>query len=162
MKQQKYVNSLKKGSILWYVNVGYWDGKYHCTIDKYVVTTIQCSRGMGKFKSDTFEPTKYVNIRLHEVGVTVNKDGSWMKSIPETFKRKFEVGADLPIGLYTTQLQALKYAVYDAKKEIAYMEKLVADPSELEDWTEELHDAKIVSSMVKRKLTAFKKKANKK
>ena len=161
MKRQKYVNSLDKGSILF--NVSCWvseGGKRHVDLEEWHITTIQASRGMAKWASDTFIPTKYVNLRLKSLYLTCDRDGNWLKSIPKHYRRQFKQGDDLPAGFYTTKLKALQYAIKDCEESVQWYNDEIKDPENadcIDVSVEELEDYKVLLRMTKSRLTKFKR-----
>lgn len=112
----------KKGQVFY----GCWpytddEGRVEITVDEWVVRSIQKKRnsqqrwGIPKFTPDN---TVYVNLSQRIVGVTVDKKtGAWDKSIPAWCRRQFVAARGLPDNLFTTPLQALKFALKVAETE---------------------------------------------
>ena len=99
------------------------NGKIEITVDEWVVRTIRKKRnsqtryGIPKSYPDMND---YVNLVHKHEGLTWSEKNGWMKNISSMFRRQFILGRDLPYGLFTTPLQALKYA-----------EKIADTPGEL-------------------------------
>ncbi len=90
-------------------------GRVEITVDEWVVRSVQKKRnsqqrwGVPKFTPDN---TVYVNLTQRVVDLTIHrKTGAWMKSIPACCRRQFIAANGLPGYLFTTPLQALKYAL---------------------------------------------------
>jgi hypothetical protein len=98
------------------------NGKVEITVDEWVVRSIRKKRnsqtryGIPLAYPDTQD---YVNLVQKYDGLTWSKTG-WLKNISPMFRRQFVLGGDLPHDLFTTPLQALKYA-----------EKIADTPGEL-------------------------------
>lgn len=99
------------------------NGKVEITVDEWVVRTIRKKRnsqtryGIPKSYPDMND---YVNLVHKHEGLTWSEKTGWMKNIASMFRRQFILGRDLPYDLFTTPLQALKYA-----------EKIADTPGEL-------------------------------
>lgn len=89
------------------------NGRVEITVDEWVVRSIQRKRnsqsqyGIPKLYRDD---TVYVNLSQRWEGVTCRK-GVWDKSIPDCCRRQFVLNNGLPHNLFTTPLQALKFAL---------------------------------------------------
>ncbi|KON62797.1 hypothetical protein KOEU_37150 [Komagataeibacter europaeus] len=96
------------------------DGRVSITIDEWEVRTVRHKRnsqtrwGVPKALPDN---NLYVNLTQRHVGLTQDKKGVWLKNIPAYCRRKFSVDHGLPSDLFTTPLQALKFALTAADSE---------------------------------------------
>ncbi len=176
---QKYPKSkIKVGAILYKVDVSEWDdGSTSISIDEWVVRSIKRKRGtqtaMGKRRvgcqyGDT--APLFVNISAKIKGVTwirvsrkVN-DFGWSNSIPKYYREQFQVGHRLPVGIFTTPLAAMKWALKHHENQlnsyIKYRDEETVE-TELAEWEEEiLHKRKTVRLLKTRlkKLTTNKGK----
>lgn len=132
---QKYPHSkIKVGAVLFKVDVAEWDdGSTSITIDEWIVRSMRRRRGtqtyMGRkragFNNGSDAPV-YVNITAKIKDVTwvrqsrkVN-DFGWSKSISKYHKEQFEVGRRLPMGVFTTPLAALKWALRQHQEQLDY------------------------------------------
>lgn len=91
------------------------DGRVEITIDEWVVRSVQKKRnsqqrwGVPKFTPDN---TVYVNLTMRVVDLTIHrKTGAWMKTIPACCRWQTTAASGLPSHLFTTPLQALKFAL---------------------------------------------------
>jgi hypothetical protein len=105
----------KPGQVLY----GCWpytddDGRVSITVDEWEVRTVRRKRnsqsrwGVPKALPDD---NLYVNLTQRHVGLTQDKKGAWLKNPPACCRRQFAVGYGLPSDLFTTPLQALKFAL---------------------------------------------------
>ncbi len=105
----------------------------------------------------------YVNLAQKIDGVTWGKrsrkngDFGWLPSIPSWCLKQFREGGELPFGIYTTRLAALKFAKASLQEEVQYCEnelkKLQAEEETQqlqEELTENQRLLKTAASMVKR------------
>lgn len=151
---QKYPHSkIKVGAVLYKVDVAEWDdGSVSISVDEWVVRSIKRKRGTqtpgGKRRvGDAYGDTAplYVNVSAKIKDVTWVRqsrkvaDFGWAKSIPKHLKEQFQVGCRLPLGIFTTPLAALKWALKNAEK---CLERSVcsrneeADETEIAEWDE--------------------------
>lgn len=154
--RQKYPHSkIKVGASLYKVDVSEWDDNTTTiAIDEWIVRSIRRKRGtqtrIGKLRiSDAYGDSApvYVNVSAKIKGATwvrqsrkVN-DFGWSKNIPQYYKVQFEVGNRLPLGLFTTKLAALKWALKDKEKWAVKLDnyrKNESDETELAEWDEEI------------------------
>lgn len=149
MKRQKYVKSLKKGSKLYKVSHGVtMDGKRFVDVDEYKVTSIQYRKNDRRY-------IKILPDYTVEKTVFIKCDNC--------ISYDFKVGSDFPTGVYSTPLQALKYAVKDVEESVQWYKDEIKtdgiknDPELLAIYTEELEDVKVILRMVKGKITKLNK-----
>lgn len=173
MKQQKYPSSvIKVGAVLYEVSAYYYEGKTSVDVDEWHVKSIRKKRGsQTKRGRDVPEYLKndnlYVNIVAKIDGVTFVRlsrkvgDIGWSASIPAQFRKQFAVGDDLPFGLYTTKLQAFKYALESQNEDVERIQKWLRSELSLEDREEgeqELAEEQLVLKALKSQLTRLKNK----
>ncbi|ODM57009.1 MULTISPECIES: hypothetical protein [Vibrio] len=173
---QKYPHSkIKVGISLYKVDVAEWDdGSTSISIDEWLVRSIKRRRGtqtaMGKRRvGDAYGDTAplYVNVTAKIKGVTWVKqsrmanDFGWSKSIPKGYREQFQVGARLPLGIFTTPLAALKWALKDNERELEryhdYRNK-VTDEAEIAEWDEEINHKTKSVRMLKSRIKKFTSK----
>lgn len=160
---QKYPHSrIKVGAVLYKVDVAEWDdGSTSISIDEWLVRSIKRKRGtqtpMGKRRiGDAYGDTAplYVNVTAKVKDVTwvrqsrkVN-DFGWSKSIPKNYREQFQVGKRLPLGIFTTPLAALKWALKDNERALDRYHDYrneETDETEIAEWDEEIaHKTKSV------------------
>jgi hypothetical protein len=160
---QKYPHSkIKVGAVLYKVDAAEWDdGSTSITIDEWIVRSIRRKRGtqtrMGKMRiGSEYGDTAplYVNVTAKIKDVTwvrqsrkVN-DYGWSKSIPSNLRNQFKVGTRLPVGVFTTPLAALKWALKDQTRTLNfYKEERDEETDELEiaEWDADIaHKTKTV------------------
>ncbi|EMF7428917.1 hypothetical protein V4F63_004067 [Vibrio vulnificus] len=153
---QKYPHSrIKVGAVLYKVDVAEWDdGSTSISIDEWLVRSIKRKRGtqtpMGKRRiGDAYGDTAplYVNVTAKVKDVTwvrqsrkVN-DFGWSKSIPKHYREQFQVGKRLPLGIFTTPLAALKWALKDNERALDRYHDYrneETDETEIAEWDEEI------------------------
>lgn len=84
----------------------------------------------------------FVNIISKKKGTTWTK-GNWAKYIPKEYQNKFELKDRLPKGLYTTKLQAIKFAVVNQIEYVASAKLKLHDATskkEINIWTVNVAD----------------------
>ncbi|WJT11040.1 hypothetical protein [Vibrio harveyi] len=179
-KQQKYPSSvIKEGAVLYrYDAIAYEDGTYEVECQEWIVRSIKRKRGsktvMGGRKSFLADfassDVKYVNITQKKKGVTWGKlskkhfDFGFLKSIPQKYKQQFAVSSDLPKGLYTTKLAALKYELKSNEiflKESQRCLKVETDPECIAEYEEEIRDYTKCVKLLKSRLTRLNKEKRK-
>ncbi|AZS26252.1 hypothetical protein [Vibrio anguillarum] len=173
---QKYPHSkIKVGAVLFKVDVSEWDdGSTSISIDEWIVRSIKRKRGtqtpIGKsctgYEYGDTAPL-YVNVTAKIKDVTwvrqsrkVN-DFGWSKSIPQYYKKQFQVGERLPNGIFTTPLAALKSALKDNERMLArYIDyrNRETDETEIAEFDEDItHKTKSVR-LLKSRIKALTKK----
>jgi len=145
MKACKTPKSLKKGDVLYsFEGVSYTDGTSSVEAHEWIVRSIQ--------KRDTYRSE--CGLRLKSVmrkAVFVNlfskkKDvtwvsGTWASYIPQDYQLKFELGDELPEGVYTTPLKAINFAVKKWEADVEEVKGEIADAeseSDAELWADDL------------------------
>ena len=133
---------------MYVVNKGvYVSGKRYADIVELAVTPIKMKRQRTRLVKHGYDYPKTV----------------FIKEVNGPLKYEFEVGSELPVGLYTTKLQALKYAVKDVEESVQWYkdemetDDVKNDPEDLAIYVEELENMKVILRMVKGKITKLKK-----
>jgi hypothetical protein len=118
LKAQKYPNTvIKVGAILYSASVEELENNgYSLRISEHEVRSIRAGKGNddGKIR------TRYVYLIQRLDGVTWKKKSSkhgdygWDHSVQDWMRSRFPVGDDLPVGMYTTKLAALRHAKFFA------------------------------------------------
>lgn len=156
-KQQKYPASIiKVGAVLYrFEAYTYDDGSSTVELQEWCVRSIQRKRGSQTYYGRKkplaeFYQEKYVNVTQKVKGVTWGKrsrkngDFGFLKSIPENYRKQFKVGNDLPVGIFTTQLTALKFAIKDKEESIKRFHQYIKEETdlvEIKEWEDEIDDA---------------------
>lgn len=168
MKRQKYPSSVIKIGAVLYRACGYeHDGRIHISLEEWVVRSIQRKRGSkSKFGFKLPESLQrkdlYVNVTQRVKSVTWGKrsnkigDFGWLKSIPQEFREQFAVGENLPYGMYTTKLSALKHALKESQAEVRWYEEKIArgvPEDERAEYEQELDEEKRIVIMLKTRIT---------
>jgi hypothetical protein len=120
----KTPSSLEKGSILFsFEGVSYDDNTSSVEAHEWHVRSIQ------------LKPTRkatFINLVSKKKGTTWIK-GDWAKYIAKDYQIKFELNDRLPDGIYTTQLQAVKYAYKKQYEYIAFAKSKLAEAKSKKD-----------------------------
>ncbi|EAC1220391.1 hypothetical protein ACT42_24400, partial [Salmonella enterica] len=121
MKAQAYPPSvIRKGAVL-YAALYYIsdDDKAKVEVTEWIVRSIQKRR-------NSTSDQRYVNLAQKLDGITWGKrsrkngDFGWLPSIPSWCLKQFREGGELPFGVYTTRLAALKFAKVSLQEEVQY------------------------------------------
>jgi len=117
-KNQSFPTSVIKVGAVLYRAISYVDeGKTVTGFEEWVVRTIRARRNSSMWlgrdvKKMGWDIPKMVNL-VEKSAVTWGKlssktgDYGWRKYIPQSSRKQFTVGADLPWGFYTTKLAAI-------------------------------------------------------
>lgn len=174
MNQQKYPSSIiKVGVVLYQVNAYYHEGKSYIDVDEWHVKSIRKKRGTqtknGRAVASYLkDDNQYVNLVAKIDGVTWVRlsrkigDIGWSPTISPHFKKQFAVGRDLPLGIYTTKLQAFKYAMKSSTDYIESVNNRLKTESSLdirEEYEQELAEEQLVLKALKAQLTRLKNKS---
>jgi|GEM_PF-930760 len=170
--RQKYPASIVKvGAVLYrFEALTYDDGSSTIELQEWYVRSIQCKRGSQtrygvKSPLAEYHQQKYVNVTRKIKYVTWGKrsrkngDFGFFKSIPELYRIQFSVGSDLPLGIFTTQLAALKFAIKDKEHSIECCyeyQKEETDQAEAAEWQVDIDDGIKELKLLKSKLTRIK------
>lgn len=172
MKSQKYPASVIKVGAVLYKVLGYeCKGRICVDVDEWVVRSIQKKRGSQsqfgrKLPASMQTNDVYVNLTERKKDITWGKrsrkigDVGWLKSIPQLYRAQFKVGDDLPYGMYTTKLAALKYALEDELSTVKWYEKKLkagVPEDEKAEYEQELDEAKRVARAIKTRITKIRK-----
>lgn len=172
MKPQKYPHSkIKKGIILYcYDAFSYDDGTSTVELQEWHVRSIMRKpRTQTRFGRPNpyaeFHQTIYIYVTRKVKDITWGKksrkngDFGWLGSISEYYRKSFRVGSDLPTGLYTTKLSALKYAVHEKLESIKRLKKYAKEETDLEEikeWNECIESDEKELKLLKSRLTRLK------
>jgi|TARA_B110000211_G_scaffold233398_1_gene299521 hypothetical protein len=172
MKRQKYPATIVKVGAVLYRAHGYeYDGRIKVDVDEWIVRSIQRKRGAKSRFGMTLprslqEDAVYVNVTERIQGITWGKRSSkhgdigWLKSISQEFRDQFKVGEDLPPGLYTTKLAALKYALATELESVKWYENKLKEKlpgDERQECEEELGEVRRVITALKTRITKARK-----
>ncbi|WII71723.1 hypothetical protein QJS83_14755 [Bdellovibrio sp. 22V] len=95
------------------------DGRVEVTVDEWVIRSVQKKRNsQSRYGVPVLNPDerRYVNLAQRIEGLTVNKKGEWLKTIPTCCKFQFAENVP-PFHLFTTHLQALKFALKNCESD---------------------------------------------
>jgi hypothetical protein len=161
MKPQRYPATIIKTGVVLYSATAWTDdtGKGHVDIDEWHVRSIQ-KRAVSKYSV-----TKNTVISLVEKKEYITWDkNKWLSNIPPSCRRKFFENNPLPRGIYTTPLQALRYALESALLSVMWYEdkKTSGEWDALleKEYREELKLAQLVKSRITRTKKGQKKQRN--
>ncbi|EPS1205517.1 TPA: hypothetical protein ACGD48_004777 [Serratia marcescens] len=96
------------------------NGRVEITIDEWEVRTVRRKRNsQTRYGVPKAYPDKslYVNVAQRGTLLTQDKKGAWLPNIPACCRRQFSVERGLPSDLFTTPLQALKFALTAAESD---------------------------------------------
>ncbi len=122
----KTPKSLSKGDVYFsFEGISFDDGSTSVEAHEWHVRSIQNrstyrSRCGLKLMS-SIRKASMVSLVSKKKGVTWVR-GAWAKYVPNEYKRMFEVADRLPEGIYTTKLQAIKFAVQKWEADITWYE----------------------------------------
>lgn len=122
----KTPKSLSKGDVYFsFEGISFNDGSSSVEAHEWHVRSIQnrstYRSRCGTKLSSTTRNALMVSLVSKKNHVTWVR-GAWAKYIPNEYKRMFEVADRLPEGIYTTQLQAIKFAVKKWEADISWYE----------------------------------------
>ncbi len=104
----------------------------------------------------------FVGMASKKKGLTwVN--GKWTKYIPKDYACRFELGQFLPEGIYTTELQAIKFAVKQWETDVKWYQGEIAkldDPKEIAEYELELNDTVKELKLLKARHTRIQNRRN--
>lgn len=135
--RQKCPASLTVGSVLYsaFFDTDYDTGKTTGTVYEEVVRSIQRGRNTApdspKFATivTKIEGLTWVDttkLPATRYGKKQPKTQGWASYIPESCKKRFVLGRDLPPGIYTTRLLAIKSAISYLQNEIKWYDENIA------------------------------------
>jgi hypothetical protein len=172
MKRQKYpASNMKVGAVLYKANGYQAEGRIRVDVDEWVVRSIQRKRGAKSRFGMTLprslqDDVVYVNVTERIKGITWGKrsskhgDVGWLKSIPQDCRDQFKVGAELPLGLYTTRLAALKYCLDSEQSTLSWLEERLKEgvpEDEKDEYEQEVAETKRVITAIKARITKIRK-----
>jgi len=170
-KQQPFPASrIKVGAVLYRAYASVDEGKVQTGFEEWFVRNIRARRNSKTFAGRSlvakgFEVPKVVNLAMKNVatwGKLSKKTGDvgWLPNIWSGYRRQFKVGADLPIGVYTTKRAALAYELASQMDEAEWLIGAIADEtdaSELDSLKAELTDVNSQIAALKRRSKALAK-----
>jgi hypothetical protein len=133
----KTPSSLEKGSILFsFEGVSYDDNTSSVEAHEWHVRSIQLKPTLinlgGTTLFNSSRKATFINLVSKKKGTTWVK-GDWAKYIAKDYQIKFELNDRLPDGIYTTQLQAVKYAYKKQYEYIAFAKSKLAEAKSKKD-----------------------------
>jgi hypothetical protein len=165
-KPQQYPASLMKvGAVLYRVSANTDDsGKVTTEYQEWVVRSIKARRGsksrMGYADFGRGSTEQQVNLTQKLNDLTwVKRAGKqgWATSIPDFMREQFEVGQELPCGMYTTQRAALVYAIRRHQDTLKKYDQWISEATGPEDAAEWRADKVAHEAELRALLTRFKK-----
>lgn len=165
-KAQAYpASKIKVGAILFSVDSWTEDnGKSTTEVQEWIVRSIQAKRGeksrFGCPSPFADQAESFVNLTAKIANLTWGKrstkngDYGWLKSISPYYRKQFQVGRDLPYGIYTTIRAACLHAIAVNEQSIercnsAIQNEINAD--ELAEWKAELKEREAELAALKRR-----------
>ncbi|MFL1449151.1 hypothetical protein ACI77O_12220 [Pseudomonas tritici] len=146
------------------------DGKAKTGFEEWVVRNIRARRNSIMINgislaSRGIEVPKVVNLAMKTFGTwgkrsSKSGDYGWLPNIWAGFRRQFRVGADLPLGIYTTQRAAMAFELAGQQDEADWLAHAIAgepDPAELAGLQAELADVNLIIAALKRRAKALAK-----
>lgn len=144
-KRQPYPASrIKVGAVLYQAYSTVNQGKVETGFEEWVVRNIRARRNSKTVRGISLarhgiEIPKVVNLAMKTFGTwgkLSTKAGhvGWLPNIWHGFKRQFQVGTDLPSGIYTTKRAALAYELAVCKSQAVWASESMeveTDPEEL-------------------------------
>ncbi|MEZ8959557.1 hypothetical protein AB6E94_19245 [Vibrio lentus] len=163
MKPSKIPHSIAVGSIFYsYTACSYDDGTSSVIEHEWHVRSIQNKSTWidlaGTNILNSARKTRFVSMASKVNGLTWVK-GAWTKYIPKDHLLRFEFNKQLPEGVYTTKLQAIKYAIEVFNTDIHWYETKLAEinqPSEAKRYSDDLLALKKELKLLKGKLTRLR------
>lgn len=170
-KRQPYPASrIKVGAALYEAYSSVDEGKVETGFTEWVVRNIRARRnsktiGGISLARHGIEVPKVVNLAMKTFGTwgklsTKAGDFGWLPNIWGGYRRQFQVGTDLPAGIYTTKRAALAYEVASQLEEAEWLEGVLGvetDPDELASLNAELKDVKAQIAALQRRGKALAK-----
>ena len=152
--------SLKEGSILYsFEGVSFDDDTSSVEAHEWHVRSYQLKPTRvnlgGTVLLNSARKAIFVNIVSKKKGTTWVKD-DWAKYIAKDYQKKFELKDRLPEGIYTTQLQAIKFAFEKQHEHVAFAKSKLKDASSKKDigtWSVNVADMERELVRLKSRLT---------
>lgn len=167
MKPCKVPKSIKVGSVFFSFSACSYDDNTSSVIPhEWHVRSIQNRNTWinvgGTQILNSARKTLFVGMASKVKGKTwVN--GKWAKYIPKEYRNSFELRNFLPEGVYTTELQAIKFALKQWTSNIEwYKEEMltITNKKELADYEADLRDLQKELKLLKSRCTKIQKKRN--
>jgi len=165
-KRQPYPASrIKVGAILYRAYSLVDEGKVETGFEEWVVRNIRARRNSKTIRGISLaahgiEVPKVVNLAMKTHGTwgkrsTKTGDVGWLPNIWSGFRRQFQVGTDLPIGIYTTKRAALAYELASQMEEAEWLLGVIADETD----ADELVSLKAEQAEVKAQIAALQRRS---
>lgn len=165
-KRQPYpVSRIKVGAVLFRAYSLVDEGKVETGFEEWVVRNIRARRNSKTIRGISLaahgiEVPKVVNLAMKTFGTwgklsTKTGDVGWLPNIWSGFRRQFQVGADLPTGLYTTKRAALAYELADRAEQSEWLIGAIADETD----ADELAALKAEQAEVKAQIAALQRRS---
>ena len=140
-KRQPYPASrIKVGAVLYRAFSLVDDGKVETGFEEWVVRNIRARRNSKTIRGISLaardiEVAKVVNLAMKTHGTwgklsTKTGDFGWLPNIWRGFRRQFQVGTDLPIGIYTTKRAALAFELASQMEDAEWLISVIADETD--------------------------------
>ncbi|MCZ4337663.1 hypothetical protein [Shewanella colwelliana] len=160
----KSPKSLSKGDVYFsFEGISFNDGSTSIEAHEWHVRSVQNRstyiEWSGLKLRNTRRKAVMVSLVSKKQGVTWVK-GAWAKYIPKAHKMTFEVSDRLPEGIYTTKLQAIKFAVQKWEADISWYENKIPTikaKREIAQYEEDLACLKKELKLLKSRLTKLNK-----
>jgi hypothetical protein len=165
-KRQPYPASrIKVGAILYRAYSLVDEGKVETGFEEWVVRNIRARRNSKTIRGISLaahgiEVPKVVNLAMKTHGTwgkrsTKTGDVGWLPNIWSGFRRQFQVGTDLPIGIYTTKRAALAYELASQMEEAEWLLGVIAGETD----ADELVSLKAEQAEVKAQIAALQRRS---
>ncbi|MGO4801201.1 hypothetical protein ACEN2T_18125 [Pseudomonas sp. W22_MBD1_FP4] len=144
-KRQPYPASrIKVGAVLYRAYSTFENGKAKTGFEEWIVRNIRARRNSKticgvRLAGRGIVVPKVVNLAMKTFGTWGKLSGKagdfgWLPNIWSGYRRQFKVGADLPLGIYTTKRAALAFELAEQVDQLASLTDDIAketDPEEL-------------------------------
>jgi len=172
-KTQAYpASKIKVGAVLFSVDATTDEnGKTSTEVREWIVRSIQAKRGT---KSRFGCPAPYADTARQYVNLVAkidyltwgkrsSKNGNygWLKSISPLFRKQFEVGENLPVGIYTTVRASVLFEIKSFEESIAWYRSAIegeSDATSLEELKAELKEREAELVALNRRLAKLSTK----
>ncbi|MDH4602376.1 MULTISPECIES: hypothetical protein [Pseudomonas syringae group] len=158
-KRQPYPASrIKVGTVLFRAYSLVDEGKVQTGFEEWVVRNIRARRNSKTVRGISLaahgiEVPKVVNLTMKTSGTwgklsSKTGDVGWLPNIWSGFRRQFQVGSDLPIGIYTTKRAALAFELANQNEEVEWLVGAIANETDEDELVSLKAELAEVSSMV--------------
>lgn len=143
-KRQPYPASrIKVGAVLYRAYSFVEEGKVQTGFEEWVVRNIRARRNSKTIRGISvaargMEVPKVVNLAMKTVGTwgklsTKTGHVGWLPNIWSGFRRQFQVGTDLPLGIYTTKRAALNFELASQQEEAEWFVEAIAAETDADE-----------------------------